>query len=195
MSLQMRTSERRAGRSLFCVLRRFARHRSGATAIEFGMVAAPFLGLMFAVIETAMVFFAGQTLETTVADSSRLIMTGQAQGQGFSASQFKADVCARASMMFDCSKLAVAVQTYTDFSKAQQDVGLDPKSLVDTSGNFKTFPYNQGCPNEIVLVRVMYQWPVYVSMPGLDSLANVSAGKRMLLATAAFRNEPYSATC
>ena len=41
--------------------------------VEFGLVAVPFLGLTFAILETALVFFAGQTLETAVADSARLI--------------------------------------------------------------------------------------------------------------------------
>ncbi len=40
---------------------------------------------MFAIMETALVFFASQTLETAVADSARLIMTGQAQNQNFTA--------------------------------------------------------------------------------------------------------------
>ena len=44
---------------------------------------------MFAIMETALVFFASQTMETAVADSARLIMTGQAQQQGFSQQQFK----------------------------------------------------------------------------------------------------------
>ena len=60
-------------------VRRFARGQDGIAAVEFGIVAAPFLALMFAIMETAIVFFASQTLETAVADSARLIMTGQAQ--------------------------------------------------------------------------------------------------------------------
>jgi len=36
----------------------------------------------------------------------------------------------------------------------------------------------------------MYQWPVYASMFGLN-LGNMAGSKRLLMATAAFRNEPY----
>ena len=59
--------------------RRLLRRQDGAAAVEFGLVAAPFLALIFAIMETAIVFFAGQALETAVADSARLILTGQAQ--------------------------------------------------------------------------------------------------------------------
>ena len=94
--------------------RRLARKEDGAAAVEFGMVAAPFLLLMFAIMETAMVFFAGQTLETAVSDSSRLIMTGQAQSQGFNQSAFKNAVCARIYGLFDCANgVHVDVKTYT----------------------------------------------------------------------------------
>src|SRR5690242_16846570 len=77
------------------ILRRFVRQQDGATAVEFGMVVAPFLAMVFAIMETALVFFAGQALETAGLDSARLIMTGQAQTQGFSQAQYKNAVCAK----------------------------------------------------------------------------------------------------
>src|SRR6185436_18855065 len=83
-------------------LRRFARRSEGVAAVEFGMVAAPFLALMFAIMETALVFFASQTLETAVAVSSRLIMTGQAQSQSLDAGAFKNSVCSKIGGLFDC---------------------------------------------------------------------------------------------
>src|ERR1700704_1188384 len=76
-------------------LRRFRQCEDGATAVEFAMVATPFLALTFAIMETAFVFFAGQALETATADSSRLILTGQAQTQGYTQAQFKDAVCTK----------------------------------------------------------------------------------------------------
>lgn len=170
----------------FDTARRFARHDDGVAAVEFGIVAAPFLALMFAIMETALVFFASQTLETAVADSARLIMTGQAQSQGFDAGQFKTSVCSRIGGLFDCAGIYVDVKTYPKFS----DVDSSPP--LDADGKLKTgsFGYTPGGPSEIVVVRLMYQWPVYASLLGLK-LGNMSGNKRLLMATAAFRNEPY----
>ena len=56
--------------------RRFRRDHSGATAVEFGLLALPFIAVMFAVLETALAFFAGATLETATANAARLIRTG-----------------------------------------------------------------------------------------------------------------------
>ncbi len=168
-------------------LRRFARRDDGAAAIEFGMVAAPFLALMFAIMETALVFFAGQTLETAVADSARLIMTGQAQSQSFDAAQFKNSVCSKVGGLFDCSGgLYVDVKTYSSFGS------VDNSTPVDANGNLKTggFGYSPGGPGDIVVVKLMYQWPVYASLLGFN-LGNLAGNKRLLMATASFRNEPY----
>src|SRR5438876_2318556 len=160
-------------------LRRFTQQEDGATAVEFGLVAAPFLALVFAIIETAVVFFAGQALETAVADSSRLIMTGQAQNGGFNQAAFKNAVCAKIFGLFDCQNgVYVDVKTFTSF----QNITM-PKP-VDANGNFQNdFSYQPGGPGDIVVVRLFYQYPVYVTLLGFN-LSNVNGGKRLLAATA-----------
>jgi Flp pilus assembly protein TadG len=166
--------------------RRFVRQQDGAAAVEFALVAAPFLALTFAILETAMVFFAGQTLEAAAADSARLIMTGQAQSAGFSQAQFKDAVCARIYGLFDCvNGVYVDVQSYSSFSAINSAPPI-------TNGNLNTqnISYNPGNPGDIVVVSLYYQWPIYVSMLG-NNLANLNGGYRLLSATSVFHNEPY----
>jgi Flp pilus assembly protein TadG len=186
------------------VLARFFRHQSGATAIEFGAVIGPFLALMFAIIETSIVFFAGQTLETATADSARLIMTGQQQSSATAGqtpaqqlADFKKRLCdpnpganqpaPLLKALFDCSKLIIDVRSYTTFTSAAGD---NTKPL-DASGNLiNNAQYSPGGPGAIVVVRVMYPWPLWVSGLGLN-LADMAGSKRLLVATATFRNEPF----
>jgi len=150
-------------------------------------VAAPFLALLFAIMETGLVFFAGQTLETTAADASRLIQTGQAQNQNFDANAFQNAVCQRAWTFFNCGNLKLDVRTYNDFSSANTSMP------VDENGNLRNdFVFQPGSAGDIVVVRVMYPWPVYVSLFGLDkSFSNMANGQHLMMATVAFRNEPY----
>jgi Flp pilus assembly protein TadG len=169
--------------------RRFMRRQDGAVAVEFGLILLPFLALMFGIMETALVFFADQTLETAVSESARLIMTGQAQTQSLNATTFKNAVCARIYGLFDCQNgVYVNVQTYSSFG------GITYTPPLDTNGNLVTsnFVYQPGGPGDIVVVRLYYQWPIYVSLMNLNKLANMSNNKRLLVATAAFRNEPYN---
>jgi Flp pilus assembly protein TadG len=170
------------------IVHRFLRRKDGAAAIEFAMVAAPFLALVFAILETAIVFFAGQTLETAAADSARLIMTGQAQKQSLSEAQFKTEVCKRIFGLFDCEGgVQVDVRTYAAFS------AINNSKPIDANGNLTVTPtYTPGGPGDIVVVRLLYQWPVYVSLLGLN-LSDLSGNKRLIMATAAFRNEKFPA--
>jgi Flp pilus assembly protein TadG len=184
---------KRAGkRSLASIAaRRFIRQQDGATTVEFAMVAAPFLAMIFAIIETAVVFFAGQVLETAGADSARLIMTGQAQTQGFDQAKFKQAVCNKIYGLFNCSGgLYVDVKNYSTFAS------ISTAKPVDSSGNVQTssFGYAPGGPCNIVVVRLVYQWPVYVSLLGLN-LADTAGSKRLIMSTVAFRNEPYLGSC
>src|SRR3984885_3182314 len=101
------------------LLRRFARHRKAATSVEFGLLAAPFLALSFATLQTAIIFFAGQALETATATSARFILTGQAQTQSWSAAQFKQQVCNTVTGLFNCqSGVYIDVETYSTFASA-----------------------------------------------------------------------------
>lgn len=180
------------------LLRRFLRRKDGAAAVEFGLVALPFFALMFAIIETALVFFAGQVLETAVADSGRLILTGQAQSKKFDAAKFKAEVCGadptqnpgyKMYGLFDCEGgLQVDVRTYTSFA------AINNAKPIDADGKLTFTPtYAPGGPGQIVVVRLAYAWPIHVSLLGY-SLSDLAGGNRLLLATAAFRNEPFPAT-
>jgi len=165
--------------------RRFARHEEGATAVEFGMVALPFLALTFAILETALVFFADQTLEAAVSDSARLILTGQAQTASYSQADFKTQVCNRLYGMFDCTKLVVDVKNYSDFSSVNATPPVTSGKLDSSKSGFVP-----GGPSCIEAVSLYYAWPIYVTLLG-NHLDNFSAGYRLLVATAVFRNEPY----
>jgi Flp pilus assembly protein TadG len=167
--------------------RRFCRSRRGSAAIEFALVGPLFIALLFAIIETALVFYAGQVLETAVQNSARLIYTGQAQTATMTQAKFKEDVCSRLVALFDCSAVRVDVQSYKTFADLNMTTPIDPntKAFVD---NMK---YSPGAAGDIVVVRAFYQWPLFVTSLGYN-IANLAGGKRLLSASAAFRNEPYS---
>ena len=173
-------------RSFSQLLRRFRRNRGGSAVVEFALVAPMFFALLFAIIETALMFFASQVLETVTQDSARQIMTGQAQNAALTAAQFKSLVCSKVVALFDCQNgISIDVQSYPAFGS------VNVASPIDGSKNF-TNPnnFNPGGPGDIVVVRLFYQWPLFVTGLGYN-IANLSGSKRLLTATAAFRNEPF----
>lgn len=174
-------AERRQWRALIA-------DQKGSTAVEFALVAAPFVALLFALIQTFLVFFAQQLLETAVNQSSRMILTGQAQGQNMNQTQFAALVCSNLATMFNCNNLMIDVQVAGSWTSA--NTGL-PSLTFDSSGNVtNTWQYNPGNPGDIIVVRAMYQWPVFMGPLGFN-LANLVNGNRLIMASTAFMNEAY----
>jgi Flp pilus assembly protein TadG len=168
-------------------LRRFVQASEASTAVEFALIAVPFFALVFAILQTAIIFFANQSLETATATVARLIMTGQAQMQNWTAAQFKQQVCDQIHGLFNCtSGVFVDVENYSSFS----DVNL---GMPVSNGNFDSskLGYNPGGPGAIVVVRLYYQYPVYVN---LLNLSDLNGGFNLLAATAVFKNEPYSSS-
>ncbi len=173
------------GAAAHCGLARFRRDQNGSTVVEFALVAAPFFALLFAIIETAILFFAGQALDSAVQSTARLIRTGQAQQQNMSADNFKTSICNLAGGLLDCSKLKVDVQQYTDFGDVNLGVPVDKNGNLNVTQN-----YNTGHGGNIVVVRAYYEWPVLINLLG-NNLADLPDGSHLLVATAAFRNEPF----
>lgn len=169
--------------------RRFARNRKGSAAVEFAFIAPLFFALLFAIMETAIVFFAGQTLETGLHDSARLVLTGQAKASNLTQAQLKQEICNRVTSMFTCSGIYVEVQKQSNFA------GVDPNSKpVDACAPFGTPTYGLGSPGDVMIVRAFYQWPLVVTglgyyLGGLDG-GGSKCNKRLLISTAVFRNEP-----
>lgn len=169
------------------ITRRFLRQPSGATAVEFGLIAVPFFFIKMAIIETALIFWAGQMLESGVAESGRMIRTGQVQTQGLGANEFRTILCNELVVMFDCDgRLAIDVQRVTSFDDAELT-----RPAVDGSGNFTGgFDFDPGWGEQTVIVRAFYRWPVLFNFFGLDA-ADIAGRQRLLMATTAFRNEPF----
>ncbi|MGA3302785.1 MAG: TadE/TadG family type IV pilus assembly protein [Methylovirgula sp.] len=167
---------------------RFWRRREGATAVEFALIAIPFFLVIMATVQTAIVYMAQQELETVTEQASRYILTEQATGD--TQTQFAQTVCNQVSALFNCKGLMINVQNYgtgTSFSSATTTA---PTLTFDSKGNVSnTWTFSPGTNGSIVVVQVMYQWPIYLK-PFNFNLSNLSNGNRLLMATAVFRNEP-----
>lgn len=185
---------------------RFRRDRKGTTAVEFGLVVVPFLGILLAIFETAFMFWNSEGLEAAVQDAARNILTGTAQAANIStADQFRTTYLCPATgrrilpSFIDCSQLIIDVRTATAFASA------------DTSNDFYLNPastqFCPGAPGTIVIVRVAYPMPVFLPIiagfsnagihqvtTGLISdVPNNPGMKHLLLGTAVFQTEPYAA--
>jgi Flp pilus assembly protein TadG len=186
---------RRNGERKLSLLARFRRDEQGATAVEFSLIAVPFLALMLASVEGAMVFWTNQVLDEAVAQASRTLYTGSFQQSTATVpaaqipDQFKDAVCSRIKGLVNCSRIKIDVQTYDSFpSGIPQPIITDAdgtRHLDPAFGQFKT-----PGPYKITVVRAVIEYPVFASILSANT-SNLSGSKRLLMATAAFRTEQY----
>ncbi len=176
------------------IFKKFKRNRSGATAVEFAIVALPFLSLLFAIIEVALVFFGSLALDNAVDKTSRLIRTGQAQGASMTEAQFKDDICQQIISLFNCTNsLRTELVTFTNFQAASDFVADASNNPLDGNGDLRDdFTYDDSSEaEEIVLVRVFFEWQLMPNFPGIG-LANMGNGNRLVSTVAVFKNEPFN---
>ncbi|HEX7587470.1 MAG TPA: TadE/TadG family type IV pilus assembly protein [Anaerolineae bacterium] len=166
--------------------RLFRRDHRGSAAVEFALVAPVFFGLLFAILETGITFFAGQVLQTVAQDAARMILTGQAQTASYTSAQFATYVCSKVPALFTCSNISIDVANFPSFS------AVTINNPIDTNRNFVStnLQYSTGGPGDIVILRLFYQWPQVVTGLGWNP-SNLAGNKRLLVGTAAFKNEPY----
>ena len=178
------------------VFRRFRRDDSGSAAVDFSLVAVPFFALFFAIVESGLVFFGGQVLETALQDSARPIFTHQLQDSGLTAAQqeqqFKTDLCNRVAILMSCG--SGGVEYDVKYYQAGTAINLtDPitNGAYDNTGfGFVAPPAGS---TGTLTVRAYYQWPLFVTGLGYN-IANINrtgpSSKRLLAATIAFHIEP-----
>lgn len=161
---------------------------SGSTAVEFGIVAMPFLMLLFGIIGVALYFFTTFALENAVEQAARLIRTGQAQQAGMTDAQFKAKVCELVPGYVDCeTKMLVNVRSFAQPDLAPpvtQGECLTNGTLSDAT------TYSPGTASQVVLISLCYEWEFARIVPFIN-LGNMNGGSRLIQASTVFRTEPY----
>jgi hypothetical protein len=173
--------------------RGFVRNQRGATMIEFALLGLPFFTIVGAILETSMIFFASQVLDSAVHDSGRLIRTGQAQASGLDIAGYKRAICGGLYRLFDCNGLKVKVTIVDDFTSARR-VPPVPQGEDCTPEDCEwtiVEDFRPGSGGQVVMVEAYYRWPTIINLPGFN-LTNLPDGTRLLGAVRVFQNEPFS---
>ena len=178
-------------------LRHWQTDQSGFTAVEFAIVAMPFVMLLFGTLSVCLFYFTNFTLENAVWSASRGIRTGQfQQGEGAYSGittpedrkkAFKQALCAKAPSYIDCNKVVVLIQSNSaGFGSITQPVCATDGTMVDQA----KADFNPGGASSVVLITACYPWDFGGKLP-FFALNNMKDGSLLLQASVAFRTEPY----
>jgi Flp pilus assembly protein TadG len=150
-------------------------------------VVAPFLFLLFGVMELALIVLAGITLEGATDRFSRLVRTGQFPAASATPDKIKTEICKGMTFFAgDCtSSLVVDVRVLSDYSNIPT---ADP--IKDGEFDSSQVQSKIGNGGEIQIVRAYMQWTLLFPMmkPVFHTLDN---GKSVLSAKTTFKNEQF----
>jgi len=163
--------------------------RSGSSAVEFAFVGLPFFFMLFAIMEIGLIFVTDSILDNATSNAARLVRTGQATGSSMTGAQFKTELCSRMSIFSgDCAaKATVDVRALPQFRNANPPDPIANGTSFDASG----LTYISGQPGDLMLVRVWYEHPLITPFLA-QAISQLDDGKTLIVATTAFRNEPFT---
>jgi Flp pilus assembly protein TadG len=172
-------------------MRAFARDERGVTAIEFGVLALPFFTVIFAILQTAIMFLTSQVLDSALEDASRKVRTGEASG--YTIAQFRTLVCDSTYSLIDCSQIQLRSEVISGFANIVTTVpqSCNLATCTWTSGWQNYDSGSTGVCRQVVQVSAYYRYPLIVVLPYFN-LKNQPDNYRLLGATRVFRNEPYN---
>jgi Flp pilus assembly pilin Flp len=194
----------------------FVRDREGVAALEFALVASPFILMVVAILELGLAFWASSLLDEATQETARQIRTGQLQtsaaelseayagGDGLNGEAgggseeeeppsvqelFKRNLCDSMGALLNCTenRLSFDVRKYEDFDA----VDLTPPDEDEEAGVIIS-EFQAGERDEVVLVRTYYKWGLFT--PGMKYMLRNhvdSNGNLILDSTVVFRNEPF----
>jgi Flp pilus assembly protein TadG len=173
----------------------FRKSESGATAVEFAIVAGPFFFVLGCICETGLMLFTEYVLQNAVQDAARLVRTGQvSDGTGatlMSASAFKDKICNEVSVIIDCQgSVSVYVNNASNFATLTSTIS-DPVNVGPSAdGTAYTVVFQPGAKLRAAAVIATYDWDF--TFPFMSFFSNFGNGQyRRLYGLAIFRNEPF----
>ena len=178
----------------------FWRNRKGVTAIEFGLISAPLLGLIFAIMQSSLAFFMQQGLRAALDVAARQVLTGEAASNTaiVDGPSFRNQlICGKGVLpsFVTCANIVIDIRAASSFTS----LGA---SNVNSSFMPSGAQYTAGQPCEIMIVRAAYPMPSFLPLitwgGGYNLVTNLTGlttynGQlvKMLSAASVFRNEPY----
>ena len=189
----------RAERHALRFARRFKKNEDGATAIEFALVALPFFALIFGIMELAVVFFINSALVQATSEAGRILRVGNFQACG-GVDQFKAIVCSNMNGLGNCWKnVRIDVVEGDSFKTITLPVIPPVEEEDETITGQDAIPqtpngvFNTNTSGDTMVVRSVLYYRLALP-PLLTRLDNPpGSGVRTIVATTAFRNEPFPA--
>ena len=173
------------------------RQESGATAIEFAMVAPLMLLTIFEIMQGGIYVYVSAALDVATTKAARQIAVGNLGSSAATADGFRSSVlCPNLLPGMACANIVSSLQTakegyygggYATFVKPDQT------GLIEVAKDNAQTPYCSGAPRAYQYLQVFYAMPVFSPVWRAALSTNWNGSQvAFVRAAAAFRNEPFT---
>jgi Flp pilus assembly protein TadG len=174
--------------------RRLWNDRRGVTAVEFALVALPFLTLIFGIAEAGLDAFASNALDLTTEKAARVLMTGSDPTIATAQAFLNQNVCPQLPFFMSCSRVTIQLRTVgstpspTFYTVSSGAGGSIPALPPGTTGK-----WCPGAPGDIELLEFAYAMPVITQgLLGHTVVLGDGTTARPLESRATYMNEPFA---
>lgn len=159
----------------------------GATAVEFGLLAIPFIYMLVGILEICMMFAAGAVLEGGTGAAGRLVRTGQVQAEADPEGAFRDALCDHVNILMDCDDLLYEVIDLGAGGFGGASV-IEPD--INEDGEMNPREFDPGDDESVVLIRAAYYYPI-LSPIFADLMSDAPNNTKLFISTIVIQNEPY----
>ncbi|MGH1569883.1 TadE/TadG family type IV pilus assembly protein [Methylobacterium sp. P31] len=178
-------------------MRKYARDRGGAAAVEFAFVAGLLIMAILFVMTVATVVFINQSVDYATTRASRQVLTGAAQTQALDQATFRAALCSHLPAVLKCSNLVVNLYVVTPgtspsgyYSFVKSDMsGLAIPPLTPGSGQYSLGP--RGAYQYLLVIYPITFLPSAIASFLSGGVTYNGTPAYLMISTAAFRNELF----
>jgi Flp pilus assembly protein TadG len=172
-------------RKMLRKFRGWVHNKDGATAIEFSLLAIPYVFLTLGIIELSIMYASASLLEGATNSAARLIKTGQIQTAGGNEEDaFRTALCNYATVLINCNDVVIEALPMNSFSDYD---AMQPQ--MDKNGNMVSQGFNPGGSDAKTLIRVAYRYTMLT--PFVGTLLAGPTNSRLFMSTVVLQTEPY----
>ncbi|MGB1077420.1 MAG: TadE/TadG family type IV pilus assembly protein [Bdellovibrionales bacterium] len=171
---------------MYNFFKKWTKKEDGSTAIEFALIAIPFVFMLIGIIELSLYFATTSLIHGAAETAARLIRTGQVQQSlGDPQQMFEDALCEHAATFVNCNDIQYEVITLANFGDFEN---YPPQ--YDDDGNLITSGFSAGGVNDVVLIRAVHRYNF--ATPLLAPVLGENGGNsRLILSTIILQTEPY----
>ncbi len=163
----------------------WGKNEKGTTAIEFSLMAIPYIFLTVSIIELSVMYASASLLEGATGSAARQIRTGQIQESGANPeTAFRQAICDYATVLISCNDVVVESVPLASFDNYESAA-----PQYDEDGNIVSQGFTSPGSNDRVLIRVSYRYNMMT--PLIGPLLAGSDNSRLFVSTIVLQTEPY----